>query len=176
MRSSIFEPPPPTAQTVHARDPKFCMVGPQGTRLRVIEAIFEFRPGSRDMGTFRGFWGVKSRFKNCHFFAYISAPRTKFKNRLDGPKYSSLGTYQAQFGIFSMFCWEGGEGNVDVGWQILLRTAVPVVGLTWSILRSIEVHDLFTTRFVQVSIQFPTLSHSSFLGRTELFELDIRKM
>ena len=28
MCSSIFEPPPPTAQTEHARDLKFCMVGP----------------------------------------------------------------------------------------------------------------------------------------------------
>ena len=35
-----------TAQTVHARDPKLCMVGLQGTRL---QAIFEFRPVSRDM-------------------------------------------------------------------------------------------------------------------------------
>ena len=28
MRKRIFEPPPPTAQTEHARDLKFGMVGP----------------------------------------------------------------------------------------------------------------------------------------------------
>ena len=52
MRSSIFEPPPappPTAQMEHAIDPKFYMVGPQGTRLRAIEAIFELHPRSRDI-------------------------------------------------------------------------------------------------------------------------------
>ena len=56
------------------------MVGLQGTRLRVIKAILEVRPVSRDMGTLRGFCGVKWEFKNCRFSAYITTPMMmKFK-------------------------------------------------------------------------------------------------
>ena len=40
IHSQIIEPPP-TAQTEHARDLKFCMVAPQGTRLRVIEPRYK---------------------------------------------------------------------------------------------------------------------------------------
>ena len=85
MCSSIFEPPPPTAQTVHARDPKFGVIGPQGTRLRVTEAIFEFHPMSRDISGKSTIFEPRldpSKTPKC---AHISASRTKFKNRLDGP-------------------------------------------------------------------------------------------
>ena len=112
MCSSIFEPPPPTAQTEHARDPKFCMVGPRGTRFWATEAIFEFHPRSRDMS--RKSTIFESRFdpSKTPKCAHISASRTKFKNRLGGPKSSPLGTYHAKFGISSMFrlgCRGGGS-------------------------------------------------------------------
>ena len=76
MCSRIFEPPPPTAQTEHARDPKFCMIGPQGTRLRVTEAIFDKLPLSRDLGVA---WGTpgggqkssKFFFRFFDFFRWI---------------------------------------------------------------------------------------------------------
>ena len=48
------------------------MVGPQGTRFWATEAIFEFRLGSRDIGTFRCFWGVKSGFGNWRFLAHMN--------------------------------------------------------------------------------------------------------
>ena len=39
-----FRTIPPTAQMEHARDPIFCIVGPQGTRFSAMEAIFKFHP------------------------------------------------------------------------------------------------------------------------------------
>ena len=47
---------PPTAQTVHARDPKFCMVGLQGFLDFVLEGKIWAHLGV--------FGGVKSKFKN----------------------------------------------------------------------------------------------------------------
>ena len=67
MRSRIFEPPPPTAKTEHARDPKFGMIGPQGTRLRVTEAIFDKLPLSRDLGVA---WGTPGGGQKCSKFFF----------------------------------------------------------------------------------------------------------
>ena len=50
MCSQIFEPPPPTDQMEHASGLKFCMVSPHDSLLRVIGAIFDKSPLSRDMG------------------------------------------------------------------------------------------------------------------------------
>ena len=61
MCSQIFEPPPPTDQTEHARGLKFCMASPHDSLLRVIEAIFDKSPLSRDMGVG---WGTLGGAKN----------------------------------------------------------------------------------------------------------------
>ena len=85
MCSRIFEPPPPLQPKRNMLDPKFCKVGPQGTRLRVIEAIFEFHPRSRDISEKSTISDPRldpSKTPKC---AHISASRTKFKNRLNDP-------------------------------------------------------------------------------------------
>ena len=61
MCSQIFEPPPPTDQTEHASGLKFCMVSPHDSLLRVIGAIFDKSPLSRDMGVG---WGTLGGAKN----------------------------------------------------------------------------------------------------------------
>ena len=59
---------------------------PHVNDFRAIKANFEFLPGSRDMGTLGSLLVVKLGSKNLWFSAYISAPRMKFKNRLDAPE------------------------------------------------------------------------------------------
>ena len=64
MCSTVFEPPP-TAQMQYAKDFKFCMETPQGSRLLTTEAIFDKLPLSRDL---RGAWGTPRGAKNSHNF------------------------------------------------------------------------------------------------------------
>ena len=64
--SPIFEPPLPlTDQTERARGLKFCMASPHDSLLRVIEAIFDKSPLSRDMGVG---WGTLGGAKNIQKF------------------------------------------------------------------------------------------------------------
>ena len=65
MCSQIFEPPPPTDQTEHARGLEFFMGSPHDSLLRFIEAIFDKSPLSRDMGVG---WGTLGGAKNNQKF------------------------------------------------------------------------------------------------------------
>ena len=85
-KSSKSVAPPPTAYTPGPNWLIFCRETPHVNAFRGTEAIFEFHPRSRDMGTFWGFRVVKLGVKNWWFSAYISAPRMKFKNRLGAPE------------------------------------------------------------------------------------------
>ena len=105
MCSSIFEPPPPTAQTEHARDLKFYMVGPQGTRFWAIEAIFEFYPRSRDMSQKPTISEPRLNHSKTPKCANISASRTKFKNLVH------WGTTMQNLGSLACSVWAVGGGS-----------------------------------------------------------------
>ncbi len=70
--ADAFSIHPPTAQTEHARDLKFCKKVPRGNRLGMIEAIF-------DELKFGYFWSPRDILANPH----ISAQGLLIKNRLD---------------------------------------------------------------------------------------------
>ena len=67
-----FRTTPPTDQTEHARGLKFCMASPHDSLLRVIEAIFDKSPLSRDMGVGWGALGGQKKSPIFQFFLLYS--------------------------------------------------------------------------------------------------------
>ena len=63
--------PPPTAQTPGSNWLIFWLETPHRNTFRGTEAIFEFHPGSWDMGLFMGFWRVKSGVRKSANIAYF---------------------------------------------------------------------------------------------------------
>ena len=78
-KASEIRAPPPTAQTRET------------PHVNTSDApIFEFSHGSRDKGTFGGFWGVRSGLKKWFSLAHFSALKMKLKFPLGVSKSINL--------------------------------------------------------------------------------------